>query len=149
MRGGGGGSGGGGGGGTPAQNSDFLPSPICPLQPAHFSSARLLCIGQYTYQNETCNAVRNVHWSYVNYILLGGLGHGDTKPFYNYIKSQEQGKQGVSPLKERGQLFSATPSKARILNQQFRSVFTQDDPDTPQKHLPGTDYPDVPLLFVR
>ena len=46
------------------------------------------------------------HWSYVNSILLDGLEHGDTKPFYNYIKFQKQDNHGISPLMERGQLFS-------------------------------------------
>ena len=48
-----------------------------------------------TIHNETRTTLEKAHWSYVNSILLGGLEHGDTKPFYNYIKSQKRDNQGV------------------------------------------------------
>jgi len=38
-------------------------------------------------QNETWNALKKSHWSYVNGILSDSLENGDTKPFYRYIKS--------------------------------------------------------------
>ena len=80
-------------------------------------------------QNETRDALRQAHWAYVNSILVDGLECGVVKPFYGYVKSQQQDSQGVSPLRERGQLFSDAPSKARILSEQFKSVFTRDNPE--------------------
>ena len=85
----------------------------------------------------------------MNDILLDSLEEGNTKPFYSYLKSQKQDSQGVSPLREGGQLYSDAVSKARILSNQFKSVFTRDDPDAPVKKLPGPDYPDIPELIIR
>ena len=92
-------------------------------------------------QNETRNALRRAHWSYVNGILTEGLEQGDLKPFYGYMKSQHQDNQGVSPLRERGQLYSDAHSKARILSEQFRSVFTRDDAQSSAKRLAGPAHP--------
>ena len=44
-----------------------------------------------------------------------------------YIKSKRQDGNGVSPLKENGQLHSDSRRKAEILNNQFCSVFTSED----------------------
>ena len=49
---------------------------------------------------------------------------------------------------ERGQPFSDAPSMLRILREQLRSVSIRDDPNTPQKHLLGIDYSDIPLLRI-
>ena len=62
---------------------------------------------------------------------MEGLERGDTKPFYGYVKSQQQDSQGVSPLRAHGQLFSDAASEARMLSEQFKSVFTKDDPTAP------------------
>ena len=69
-------------------------------------------------QNETWEALRHAHLVYVNSILVDGLERRYVKPFYGYVKSQQQDSQGVSPLRER----------ARILREQFKSVFTRDNP---------------------
>ena len=99
-------------------------------------------------QNETRDALRQAHWAYVNSILVDGLERGDVKPFYGYVKSQQQDSQGVSPLRERGQLFSDAPSKARILSEQFKSVFTRDNPEVADTRLPGPDLPDIRPLNI-
>ena len=77
------------------------------------------------------------------------VGHCvNVKPFYGYVKSQQQDSQGVSPLRERGQLFSDAPSKARILSEQFKSVFTRDNPDVEDTRLRGPDLPDIRPLNI-
>ena len=53
-----------------------------------------------------------------------------------------------SPLRERGQLFSDAPSKARILSEQFKSVFTIDNHDVGDTRLPGPDLPDIRPLNI-
>jgi hypothetical protein len=50
------------------------------------------------------------------------------KRFWSFIKSRGQEASGVPPLKNKsGFLKSDTPSKAEILNDQFKSVFTDED----------------------
>ena len=100
-------------------------------------------------QNETLNALRRAHWSYVNGILAEGLAQGDMKPFHGYIKSQHQDNQGVSPLRERGQLYSDAHSKAHILSEQFRSVFTRDAAQSSAKRLAGPAHPPAEPLTIN
>jgi hypothetical protein len=55
------------------------------------------------------------------------------KTFFNFIKSTKCEKTNVAPLKREGFLHHDTTTKANILNQQFASVFTEEDMD----NLPG------------
>jgi len=74
-------------------------------------------------------------------LLIGNCS--DTKPFFQYIKSQQQDSQGISSLCEHGQLFSDAPSKVRILNEQFKLVFRRGDPHSADKRLPGPLFPAI------
>ena len=99
-------------------------------------------------QNKVRSAHNKAHWSHLNRILAERLELGN-KPFWSYIKSQRQDTQGVSPLRKRGQLHSDAPTKANILSEQFKSVFTKDDPHTSTKQLPGAGFPHIPPLAVE
>ena len=99
-------------------------------------------------QNKTRDALQKAHWSYVNGILTDGLEEGNIKPFYGYLKSQKQDSQGVSPQCDHGQLHSDAPTKARILSDQFKSVFTSDEPD-PNIRLPGPEFPTISPLVIE
>ena len=59
--------------------------------------------------------------------ILTSLETQNSKPLWRYIKSQRQNRCGVSPLLHDGQLHSDSRRKAEILNQQFCSVFTDED----------------------
>ena len=59
--------------------------------------------------------------------LSESLEQENSKPLWRYIKSKRQDGNGVSPLKENGQLHSDSRRKAKILNNQFCSVFTSED----------------------
>ena len=88
-------------------------------------------------------------WQYVNNILLEGLQSKDCKPFWRYVKSKRQDTIGVAPLKSKGNLFLDSKSKATILNDQFKSVFTPTqelDSDIPP--LEGPNYPSIPPLII-
>ena len=100
-------------------------------------------------QNETCNALRKVYWSFVKGVLTEGLEQGDMKQFYGYIKSQHQDSQGISPLREQGQLYSDAHSKARIIIKELRSVFTRDDVQSSAKRLAGPAYPPTEQLTIN
>ena len=51
----------------------------------------------------------------------------NAKPFWRYIKSHRQDRCGVSPLLHDGQLYLDSRRKAEIHNQQFCSVFSDED----------------------
>ena len=101
------------------------------------------------FQNETRDTLRTAHWSYVNGILLEGFAQGVTKPFYGCIKAQRQDSQGVSPLRSHGQQYSDAASKARILGEQFKSVFTRDNASTADRRLPGPHFPSISPISVE
>ena len=56
---------------------------------------------------------------------------------------------GVSPLCAHGQLHSDAPSKAQILSEQFKSVFTRDDATVSVTRLPGPDFPSISPLTIE
>ena len=53
----------------------------------------------------------------------------DTKPFWNYIKKMSQEVFGISSLTSSGRTVSLAADKAEALNQQFCSVFTEENLD--------------------
>ena len=55
-----------------------------------------------------------------------------TKRFWSFIKSKRKDTCGVSPLRDNGLLISDAKGKANILNNQYSSVFTDQD----GSHLP-------------
>ena len=53
------------------------------------------------------------------------------KQFWSYIKSRKQESFGTAPLKNKyGFIHSESSAKAEILNDQFQSVFTEEDLST-------------------
>ena len=81
--------------------------------------------------------------------LSESLEQKNSKPLWRYIKSKRQDGNGVSPLKENGQLHSDSRRKAEILNNQFCSVFTSEDiTDIPKLTAPpNTEMPNLKLPF--
>ena len=80
---------------------------------------------------------------------MEGLQSKDCKPFWRYVKSNRQDTIGVAPLKSKGNLFSDSKSKATILNDQFKSVFTPtQDPDSDIPLLEGPNYPSIAPLII-
>lgn len=49
------------------------------------------------------------------------------KRLFKYAKSLKKDGTGISPLKEKGRLFSPSKDKAGILRRQYESTFTQED----------------------
>ena len=78
-------------------------------------------------KRDTQRNLRRARWSFINDKLLTSLETQKSKPFWHYIKSQRQDRCGVSPLLHAGQLHSDSRRKAKILSQQFCSVFTDED----------------------
>ena len=85
----------------------------------------------------------------MNGILQNGLESGNNKPFWKYVKSQEQETFGISALKSNGNLITDSDrlSKAEVLNYQFKSVFTPQSGNTfPQ--LSGIQFPKIKPLHI-
>jgi len=72
------------------------------------------------------NSIRKAHWDHINGLLMDSLADNNTKPFWNYIKSQKQEQVGVAPLFEGGVTHTSAEDRAAILSRQFSSVFTRD-----------------------
>ena len=90
-------------------------------------------------------AIRWSRWSYINDILQFGFDNNDSKPFWRYVRSQQQGSLGVSALKEGGTLYSDVKTKAEILSRQFCSVFTREDQQEVTK-LYGPNHPSIDTI---
>ena len=78
-------------------------------------------------QRESRREIRQAEWTHINNVIERGLETHNTKPFWNYIKSKKNDSIGVAPLKENGILCNEGKDKARILLDQFKSVFTPHD----------------------
>ena len=50
--------------------------------------------------------LRQAHWQRINKILLAAEEDSNPKPFWNYIRSQNQDNIGVAPLKSKGRLHT-------------------------------------------
>ena len=77
------------------------------------------------FQKHCRQEFRRAEWKFVNEKIQEGLNNRDNKPFWRYIKARKQDSSGVAPLKENGKLYSDNESKARILLEQFKSVFSK------------------------
>ena len=96
------------------------------------------------YQKETNKLVKKAHNRYINNVLSDGMNSNSNKPFWRYIKSQKTESTGVSPLKDQGKIFSDPLKKAKILANQFKSVFTIDDQNARDTHPYGPSIPPIP-----
>ena len=98
-------------------------------------------------ERQTQRAIRSARWSFLKNKLSESLEQKHSKPLWRYIKSKRQDGNGVSPLKENGQLHSDSRRKAEILNNQFCSVFTSEDTKNIPK-LPGPPNTEMPKFKI-
>ena len=79
--------------------------------------------------------------------LSESLEQKNSEPLWRYIKSKHQDGNGVSPLKENGQLYSDSRRKAEILNNQFCSVSTSEKNTniTKLRGPPNTEMPEFEI----
>ena len=78
-------------------------------------------------KRETSKWVKRVRVKHINTRIVWGLMDGDTKPFWRYLKTLKQDCIGLPPLRQGGALYPAAKDKARILLNEFGSVFTTED----------------------
>ena len=95
---------------------------------------------------------RQSYWSYVNNKIEVGDQDSACQPkqkrFWSYIKSLRKDSSGIAPLKDNGRLFNSPTDKANILNHQYHSVFTREDPSSATPDPDGTPLPDMDNITV-
>ena len=84
---------------------------------------------RHTLQRE----IRKSYWAYIEDIIdytadINNDRQTKQNQFWSYIKHLRKYSNGVSPLRRRGETFSDAPRKAKILNDEFSSVFTKETP---------------------
>ena len=94
------------------------------------------------HQKECRRKMRKAEQQYINDIIEKGMKDNNTKPFWRYAKARRQDNTGVAPLKDGAKLVSDSASKAKLLLQQFCSVFTRDKGST----LPQIKSPEKPAI---
>ena len=93
--------------------------------------------------------LRQAHWQHINTILLAAEEDSNPKPFWNYIQSQNQDNIEVAPLKSKGRLHTDANDRAKILSDQFKSVFIRDlDPASKDTAPSGPSYPQMPSFNI-
>ena len=71
------------------------------------------------------------------------MEEGNNKNFWKYIKSRRKDNIGVAGIQENGVLHQDSETKANLLNKQFQSVFTKEDPKEKLPTLPQSNYPSI------
>ena len=103
-------------------------------------------------KNAVQKSERQAYWAYINGIIGAEDPEVDRPPkqkrFWTYIKSLCKDSTGVAPLKDNGRLFNAPKDKADILNRQYQSVFTQEEPGISAPDPDGDPYPDMDNITV-
>lgn len=90
---------------------------------------------------------RKAYNNYVNNMFCDNFKE-NPKKFWSFVKSKKCESSGIAPLKQNGITHSNPKAKANILNQQFVSVFTEDD----SSELPDmgpSPYIDIPDIAIQ
>ena len=75
--------------------------------------------------------IRHSYWRHMENKIIGDSGEPTAniqKNFWSYIKATKKDRVGTAPLKNNNILYSDPKSKAEILNKQYQSVFSKEDP---------------------
>ena len=100
-----------------------------------------------TLRRRTDRKIKKQYKTYVRDVIGTSLQSENTKPFWNFIKTKKQEVFGISALSVAGRTISSAKEKAETLNNQFCSIFTEEDlsniPDTGRNSVP-----DLPSLNV-
>lgn len=95
--------------------------------PDHLAELKLL-------KRQVQRQLRRNYWTFTSNMFEDNedSGGADKKKFWAYVKSQKTESTNVSPLKVNGQLITDPKAQAETLNQQFRSVFSEHLPCSPE-----------------
>jgi hypothetical protein len=91
------------------------------------------------------STLRQAYWNHIEHNILDSdeENFGETqKKFWRRIKAQKRDRTGTAPLKEHGLLVSEAKGKAGILNRQYQSAFSQEDPN----NIPAPEETEAPKM---
>ena len=98
--------------------------------------------------------MQKAHQNYINNLLNISddvIGENTklsiTKCFWQYIKAKRKGSSEIPILKSDGKEITGSKQKADILNNQYNSVFTDENPTLPT--LGYSDIPDMPNVTIK
>ena len=92
--------------------------------------------------------IRKQHRDYVSSTIGASLETNNSKPFWNYVKALNLTSFGITSLtKKTGEVVFTPQEKANNLNEQFQSVFTEENADR-MPDLRTTTTPTLPPLVV-
>ncbi len=95
-------------------------------------------------RKEVSKCSKRSYFDYVSTICLESQ-----KQFYSFIKKLKNESVGIQSLRgENGMLTSTSKEKAEILNRQFESDFTNEDPLPKVKDVINHTYPSLPNFEV-
>ena len=98
-----------------------------------------------TLQKESRRAGRKAYAIYIKGMV--SEEDGARKKLWRFMKSKKSDSMGVAPLKKAGLVYSNPSEKANILNEQFCSVFTEEDMNS-MPDLGESPHPDMPDIQV-
>ncbi|KAK3096098.1 hypothetical protein FSP39_023212 [Pinctada imbricata] len=84
---------------------------------------------------------------YVNEIIMDE--NQKPKRLWSFIKSKRTDASGVAPLKRDGVVYSDAATKADILNKQFTSVFSIEDPSVNMPEMEQSPHPEVDNITIH
>ena len=106
-------------------------------------------------RSECQKKIRKIHQDYLDSILnlentsndQGNDKNKVNKRFWSFIKANKKDSCSVAPLRSEGVLISDAKGKANVLNKQYCSVFTKDEPTALPSKGPSTA-PPLPDITV-
>ena len=93
-------------------------------------------------RKDTFKMTRSAHRAYVREFCLDSK-----KQFWSFVKSLKNDSTGIPALKNQGVLISDNTQKAELLNEQFSSVFTNEDLSSLPQALPCM-FPTIPDIVI-
>ena len=106
---------------------------------AHWSNFRNI---QKTLQKQ----IKKAETKYTTNFLADNIGTNHKK-FYSFFKARKQDTTGITTLQHNNSFVTLPIHKAHTLNQQFQSVFTQEQPNLPD--IPTSTYSTIPFLAIN
>ena len=91
--------------------------------------------------------LRRARSGYISNIIGAAFEENNMQTFWKFVKSCKNDSPGVAPLKRQGVLHSDSATKAKILNAQFKSVFTKEDL-TSIPGLDGNPFPSINNIMM-
>lgn len=84
-------------------------------------------------RNKVVKSLKEAHNSYLNnhYYVIGDSLQSNLKKFWSYVKRSRCENFGIPTLCVNDSIFVNDVDKAKVLNQQFQSVFTEDNGQVP------------------